>query len=74
MIKSYCLKERNFTENVNPKIVKTKNNLLMEASKCASCSIKKARFIKNDWINPIFNIWLLIVLVVKRIQNVLDVK
>ena len=48
MVKSYCLKKRKHTENVNPKIVKTKNNRLMEASKCASCSVKKARFIKND--------------------------
>ena len=47
MAKSYCLKERTLTENVNPKIVKTKNNRLMELSKCASCGVQKAMFIKK---------------------------
>ena len=61
MVKSYCLKERKLTENVNSKIVKTKNNRLMEVSKCASCGVKKARFIKkiillNLQFNLIFHI------------------
>ena len=47
MVKICCLKERKLTENVNPKIVKTKSNRLMEVSKCASCGVKKARFIKK---------------------------
>ena len=47
MAKSYCLKERKLTENVNPRIVKTKNNRLMELSKCASCGVKKARFVNS---------------------------
>ena len=47
MVKSYCLKKRKLTENVNPRIVKTKNNRLMELSKCASCGAKKARFVKS---------------------------
>ena len=46
MAKSYYQKERKLTENVNPRIVKTKNNPLMELSKCASCGVKKAMFIK----------------------------
>ena len=41
MVKSYCLKERKLTENVNPKIVKTKNNGSMEISKFAGCGVKK---------------------------------
>ena len=41
MVKSYCFKERKLTENVNPRIVKTKNNRLIELSKCASCDIKR---------------------------------
>ena len=47
MVKSYCLKERKLTENVNPNIVKTKNNRLMELSKCASCCVKKLGSLKN---------------------------
>ena len=47
MVKSYCLKERKLTENVNPKISKTKNNRSMKLSKCASCGVKKARFING---------------------------
>ena len=47
MAKTYCLKERKLTENVNPKIVRTKSNQLMELSKCASSGVKKARFIKS---------------------------
>ena len=47
MVKSYCLKERKLTENMNSKIIKTKNNRLMEVSKCASCGVKKARFVKS---------------------------
>ena len=47
MVRSYCLKERKLTENVNPRIVKTKDNGLMELSKCARCGVKKARFVKS---------------------------
>ena len=50
MVNGYCLKERKLTENVNPKIVKTKNNRLMELSKCASCGVQKATFFKT-WLN-----------------------
>ena len=47
MVKSYCLKERKLTENVNLRIVKTKNNRLMALSKRASCGAKKATFVKS---------------------------
>ena len=46
MVKTYCLKERKLTENINPKIIKTENGRLIERSKCASCGVNKARFIK----------------------------
>ena len=45
MVKSYCLKERKFTENVNPKIVKTLNGRIIEISTCADCGVNKSRFI-----------------------------
>ena len=36
------------TKNINPKIVRTKNNRLMMLSKCAICNNKKSRFIKKQ--------------------------
>ena len=42
MAKSYCLKERKLTENVNPRIVKTKNNRLMELAKMCKLWFKKS--------------------------------
>ena len=47
-MKSYCLKCRKDTENINPKISKTSNNRTMVLSKCAICGSKKSRFIKNQ--------------------------
>ena len=43
---SYCLPCKKDTKNINPKIVRTKNNRLMILSKCAICNNKKSRFIK----------------------------
>ena len=47
-MKSYCLKYRKDTENINPKISKTSSNRTMLLSKCAICGRKKSRFIKNQ--------------------------
>ena len=47
-MKSYCLKCRKDTENINPKVSKTSNNRIMVLSKCAICGSKKSRFIKNQ--------------------------
>ena len=44
MIKTYCTKERKLTEN--SKIIKTEIGQLIERSKCVSCVVNKARFIK----------------------------
>ena len=41
---SYYLLCKKDTENINPKIVRTKNNRLMMLSKCAICNNKKSRF------------------------------
>ena len=46
-MKSYCLKCRKDTENINPKVSKTSNNRVMVLSKCAICSSKKSRFLKT---------------------------
>ena len=46
--KSYCLKGRKNTENINPRVSKTSNGKTLLLSKCAICESKKARFIKNE--------------------------
>ena len=47
-MKTYCVKCRKNTENLNPKIFKTKNNRLIIQSKCSDCGIKKSRFAKEQ--------------------------
>ena len=47
-MKTYCVKFRKNTENLNSKIFKTKNNRLMMQSKCPVCGIKKSRFLKEQ--------------------------
>ena len=47
-MKSYCLKCRKNTKNVNPRVSKTSNGRTMVLSKCAICGSKKLRFIKNQ--------------------------
>ena len=47
-MKSYCLKCRKNTENINTKISKTSNGRTMLLSKWAICNGKKSRFIKNQ--------------------------
>ena len=47
-MKSYCLKCRKDTGNINAKFSKTSNNRTMILSKCAICSSEKSRFIKNQ--------------------------
>ena len=47
-MKTYCMKCRNDTENIDPKMVRTKNNRLIMQSKCFNCGIKKSRFVKEQ--------------------------
>ena len=47
-MKSYCLKCKKDTENINPWVSNTSNGKTMSQSKCAKCSSKKSRFIKNQ--------------------------
>ena len=48
MMKTYCLKCRKDTENIDPEIVRTKNDRLVMQSKCSVCGIKKPRFVKEQ--------------------------
>ena len=52
-MKTYCVKCRKDIENIDPKIVRTKNKLvsknrLVMQSKCSVCGIKKRRFVKEQ--------------------------
>ena len=47
-MKTYCVKWRRDTENIDPKMVRTKNNRLIMQSKCSVCGIKKSRFVKEQ--------------------------
>ena len=47
-MKSYCLKCRKDTENINPQVSNTSNGRKTILSKCAICGSKKSRFIKDQ--------------------------
>ena len=47
-MKTYCVKCRKNTENLNSKIFKTKNGRLIMQSKCTECRFKKLRFVKEQ--------------------------
>ena len=47
-MKSYCLKCRKDTENINSKVLKTSNGRTMLLSNCIICNSKTSRFIKNQ--------------------------
>ena len=47
-MKTYCVKCRKDTENIDPKMVITKNNRLIMQSKCFVCWIKNSRFVKEE--------------------------
>ena len=46
-MKTYCLKCKKDTENLDSKIFRTKNNRLIMQSKCNDRGIKKSRFVKE---------------------------
>ena len=45
---TYCVKCKKDTENIDPKMFRTKNNRLIMQSKCSVCGIKKSRFVKEQ--------------------------
>ena len=49
MVKSYCVKQKKYTECVpgSEGYVKTKNGRTMMKCTCASCGITKAKFVKS---------------------------
>ena len=47
-MKSYCLKCKKDTENINPRVSNTSNGRTTILSKCAICGSKKSRFTKDQ--------------------------
>ena len=47
-MKTFCVKCKKDIENIDPKIVRTKNDRLVMQSKCSICRIKKSRLIKKQ--------------------------
>ena len=47
-MKTYCLKCKTNTDNIDPKMLKTKNNRLIMQSKSSVCKNKKSRFVKEQ--------------------------
>ena len=54
-MKTHCVKCRRDTENIDPKMVRTKNNRLIMQAKCPVCGIKKSRFVKQQEANFLLN-------------------
>ena len=47
-MKTYCLKCKKDTDNIDPKVFRTKDNRLLMQSKCSVCKNKKWRFVKEQ--------------------------
>ena len=47
-MKTYCLKGKKDTENLDSKLFRTKNNWLVMQAKCSDSGNKKSRFIKEQ--------------------------
>ena len=47
-MKTYCVKCRRNTENIDPKIFRTENNRLLLQSTCSDCKNKKSLFVKEQ--------------------------
>ena len=74
-MKTYCVKGRKDTENIDPKMVRTKNNRLIMQSKCPACGIKKSRFVKEKEAKGLLsNLGIKTLLTKILLLNVLSVK
>ena len=47
-MKTYCLKCKKDTDNIDPKMFRTKNNVLLMQSKYSVSKNKKSRFVKEQ--------------------------
>ena len=44
---TYCISCKKVTKNIDPKVIKTKNNRKMMLSRCSICNNKKSTFISQ---------------------------
>ena len=54
-MKTYCMKCGKDTEDIDSKIVRTKNNRLVMQSKCSLCGVKISRFVKEQEAKGLLN-------------------
>ena len=54
-MKTYCLKCRRDTENIDPKMFRTKNKRLIMHAKCPVCIIKNSIFVKEQEAKGLLN-------------------
>ena len=54
-MKIYCIKCRRDTEDIDPKMIRKKNNRLIMQSKCPVCGIRKSRFVKEQEAKGLFS-------------------
>ena len=47
-MKTYCLKCKTNTDNIDHKMFRTRNNRLLMQLKCSACKNKKSKFIKEQ--------------------------
>ena len=47
-MKTYCIKCKKYTENIDSKIFRIKNNRLLMQTECSDCRNKKSRFVKEQ--------------------------
>ena len=46
---TYCLSCKKYTRNIDPKVIKTKNNKRVIISRCFNCNNKKSTFISQGY-------------------------
>ena len=54
-MKIYCVKCRRDNEDIDPKMIRKKNNRLIMQSKCPVCGIRKSRFVKEQEAKGLFS-------------------
>ena len=54
-MKIYCVKCRRDTEDIDPKMIRKKNNRLIMQSKFPICGIRKSRFVKEQEAKGLFS-------------------
>ena len=54
-IQTYFVKCKKDTENIDPKMARTKNNRLVMQSKSSACEIEKSRFVKEQEVKDLLS-------------------